>query len=471
MASTLFKLPDDLVIAITTELKRVEGSTADLLSFTLASKRCHRLGLPIFYGNITLANATLGRFVNSFNTEAHGKHVRSLTARFEADAGVHPSTLAMFTGPAGPPVMTSDFSGFGFGFSTGSPLRASTPAAVAEMLEQLVPIIPSFVNLKSFSLYVSQSPYRSIPRATIILLLEALPTSCTNLELDTRGQDHREEDEQAHVCDVIRGLLPHMHHVRIRIGAMCGAMFSKDGSIAHTPHLKSLLVNCGIVGGSQMQLCGQDDYTSHAKWPTGLEDLAWSSVIDGLRQVVSQQADALKRSRIYAMIGAGGDSSVQTCQTELRVDIRAKTTWAFPVLPFGPPSSSGAYIMRLHDGAEYVFSTEGQIEAVSEGFVWKDDIGGARLPAKVLNAERDGLPSFATGCVESRFPVQTGKEWAMEHASVALSTVWRNEEMAGERLASAEMRVADDYLFVRPIRESTPDGWVRTRDGCGIKRA
>jgi hypothetical protein len=209
MASSLSNLPDDLVIAIATELKRVGGSTSDLLSLTLASKRWHRLGLPIFYANLTLTNATLVRFVNSFNADAHGKHVRSLTARFEADAGVHPTTLAMFTGPAGPPVMSSEFSGFGF--STGSRLRASTPAKVYELLEQLVPTLPSFVNLRSFSLYVAQSPYRSIPRATIIALLEALPSSCTNLELDTRGQDHREEDEQAHVCDVIRGLLPPMH--------------------------------------------------------------------------------------------------------------------------------------------------------------------------------------------------------------------------------------------------------------------
>jgi hypothetical protein len=203
MASTLSNLPDDLVIAIATELKRVGGSTADLLSFTLASKRCHRLGLPIFYGNTTLTNATLVRFVNSFNAEAHSKHVRSLTARFKADAGVHPTTLAMFTGPVGPPVMSSEFSGFGF--STGSPLKASTPAEVAAMLKQLVPTLPSLVNLKLFSLYVAQSPYRLIQRATIIALRQALPASCTHLELDTRGQDHRLQDEQAHVCDAIRG--------------------------------------------------------------------------------------------------------------------------------------------------------------------------------------------------------------------------------------------------------------------------
>jgi hypothetical protein len=139
---TPFNLPDDLVIAVATELKRVGGSTADLLNFTLVSKRWQNLGLPIFYGNITLTNATLVRFVYSFNATAHGKHVRSLTARFEADSGVHPATLAMFTGPAGPPVMNVEFSDFNF--SSGSPYPATTPADVPGMLEQLVPTLPVF---------------------------------------------------------------------------------------------------------------------------------------------------------------------------------------------------------------------------------------------------------------------------------------------------------------------------------------
>lgn len=52
---------------------------------------------------------------------------------------------------------------------------------------------------------------------------------------------------------------------------------------------------------------------------------------------------------------------------------------------------------------------------------------------------------------------------------VALSTQWRNEEMVGERLVSAEKRIGRDYNG--PIKEITPAGWKRTRDGYGIKRA
>lgn len=483
--STRFNLPDDLVVAIATELKRVGGTLVDLLNFTLISKRWQHLGLPIFYGNVALTNTTLIRFVDSFNAATYGKHVRSLTARFEADSGVHPSTLAMFTGPHGPPIMSSDFSGFGV--SSGSPYPASTPTAVDGMLERLVPMIHSLVDLRSFSLYVAPSAYRSIRRATLVALLKALPATCTNLELDTHAQDHREEDEKAHVCDAVRTLLPRMHHVRIRVGAMCSAMFSadqklhmprEDGTTENgfttviTPHLKSLVVNCGF-GGPQIQLCGQADYTSHAKHPGQPERLALSSVTTGLERLVSQQGEALKDSRIYVVVGLEGDSAYQQCQTQLREDVVGRITWAFPVLPFGPTLSSGKYIMRLHDGSEYVLSNIDQIEALSEGFIWKDDIGGARLPAQILDAERDGLSSFGTGCVESRLPAQNGKEWAAqavaENSMVALSTQWRNEEMVGERLVSAEKRIGRDYNG--PIKEITPAGWKRIRDGYGIKRA
>ena len=506
--SAPFNLPDDLVILIATELKREGGTTTDLLNFTLVSKRWQHLGLPIFYGNITLTNTTLVRFVDSFNAGTYGGYVRSLTARFETDSGVHPETLAMFTGPHGPPLMSSefsgggmstDFSGFGmstnftgsgmstdfsgFGASSGSPYPASTPAKVNDMLERLVPMIPQFVDLRSFSLVVAPAPHRLIRRATIIALLDALPATCTNLELDTHAQDHREEDEKAHVCDAVRNLLPRMQHVRIRVGAMCSAMFSADQeshapredgatdddlNTVTTPHLRSLVLNCGF-GGPQIQLCGQNDYTSHTKHPGRPEGLALSSITKGLEQFVSQQGEALKDSRIYVMVGLGGDSAFQQCQTELREDVVTKVTWAFPVLRFGPTTSSGKYIMRLHDESEHVLSNEDQIEALSEDFVWKNDIGGARLPAEALDAERDRLPSFATGCVESRLPAQTGKQWAAAHPNVALNTVWRNEEMVGQRMVFAEKRIGNDYSG--PIREITPAGWNRTRDGHGVKRA
>lgn len=231
--SVPFNLPDDLVIAIATELKRLEGTTVDLLNSLLSANDGSILGCP--FSTATSRSQTRHWFDSSI---------------------------------------------------------VSTRAKVDELLERLVPMIPSSVNLRSFSLYVAQSACRSIRRATIIALLEAMPVTCTNLELDTHGQDHRDQDKKAHVCDAVRTLLPRMHHVRIRIGAICSAFFSADEGL-HTPridcfttfispHLKSLVVRCSVISGSQIQLCGQDDCTSSAKHPGRIEELALSSIANGL---------------------------------------------------------------------------------------------------------------------------------------------------------------------------------------------
>jgi hypothetical protein len=87
-----------------------------------------------------------------------------------------------------------------------------------------------------------------------------------------------------------------------------------------------------------------------------------------------------------------------------------------------------------------------------------------RSPAtrEALEKERQGLPCFATGCVEVRAANQTGAEWGKLHPSVALDTRYRHEEMLGQRLMFAERRTGVDYALERPIKEVTPEGWIRT---------
>lgn len=137
-------------------------------------------------------------------------------------------------------------------------------------LDALVGIIRSgMTGLMSFSLCISKFPaggrtrgHWSSPQGawvktgTIAALLAALPLSCVNLELDTRGR----EDDRAcgfypvygstHLCPTIRDLLPRLRHLRLRLGTLCSHLFlaPHDDGDTYTPvaSLLSLTINLNI---------------------------------------------------------------------------------------------------------------------------------------------------------------------------------------------------------------------------------
>ncbi|KAH7356063.1 hypothetical protein BKA66DRAFT_474169 [Pyrenochaeta sp. MPI-SDFR-AT-0127] len=484
----MLHLPDDIIIAVATQIKRQSPTNVDLSSFILVCKRWHQLGLRLLYGNIALGNTDLKRFADSFDASKYGNEVRSLTLRIEKDHGTHPNDLTLF--PASAIAPAQSIPGFGFpGFPSANDPPSNEPS-LPDRIASIVPLISQFDNLISFSFRLEESAWRSIPRATIVAYLQALPNSCQHLELDTRGQDHRGEDEQVHICDNIRSILPRLQHARLRIGAMCCAMLGDgkaDGALAEEnpenrdgdenfepvslPNIKSLILNCGLPRGLQMQQCGQQDYTSSAKhtsWPGGL---AWPAITEALRSVIKANTGNIEKARIYSVLGTDNDFTIQTCQTEIRIDMVGQETWTFPSMRLGRPfGGAGSYLLRLQDDTELVMAELEDIEEIAEGHIWRDVVGGARLPTEVLEAERNGLPTFATGCIERPLSSKTIEGWMKDNPGEPTSIGWRNEEMAGMKLMLAEKRTGDAYLDIRPIKEITPEGWVRTRDSI-LKRA
>jgi hypothetical protein len=480
-------LSNDVIIGIAKQLKRDSDKNESLNTFVRVCKRWNQCGLPIFYGNIGLSNKTLERFTHSFNVSTYAEFVRSLTLRIEADHGRHPSATALFSNFAsGPPAITSgfgcsglgssDFDSSGFGSApTNEP--ASIEMTLPNRVANFVTLIPNFKKLKSFSLRLEESSYRSVPRATLIELLEALPEICTNLELDTGAQDHREEQEKAHVCEAIRGLLPHMQNVRIRIGAMCSAMFgignsSSDGfkPIA-LPNIRSLVVSCAIFNGQQVQCCGRQDYTTSAKHPGSHGALAWPFITADLAKLVEHSGDNLTHACIYAMNATSGDDASQICQTAIRTDVVTKETSAFPILSIGVPwQGKVSYEVRLHDDSELVLTSPSHVESIAEGQTWQDVRGGARLPTEILKAERTGLPSFATGCAVLPLLEKSEQSWIAENGNEPLSTLLLRERKVGMKLVRAEKRTGNGYRELVPVREVTPQGWIRTNRGSDLER-
>lgn len=84
----------------------------------------------------------------------------------------------------------------------------------------------------TFSLYILPDPSHSIGfcihRSTIATFIEALPETCINLEIDTRGLDYFEPGSSAHPCDVVKRILPCLRNLRLCLGILCPAVFGAD---------------------------------------------------------------------------------------------------------------------------------------------------------------------------------------------------------------------------------------------------
>ena len=134
-------------------------------------------------------------------------------------------------------------------------------------LEKLADILRShMLGLQTFSLRIGRAgagdrgrKYSKLPHGAwisssiIANLLDALPESCIDLELDTGGRDDDPfciggtPSEPAHLCDSIRALLPRTRHLRLRLRSFCPDFFSHetDGvrDFINAPRLESTFIN------------------------------------------------------------------------------------------------------------------------------------------------------------------------------------------------------------------------------------
>ncbi|KAF1842545.1 uncharacterized protein K460DRAFT_409948 [Cucurbitaria berberidis CBS 394.84] len=497
-------VPDDILIAIATQLKRNDSGTSHLFAFIQVSRRWHMLGLPLLYGNISVTTRGLERFANIFLPK-YGKLVRSLSLRVGAirshvdmdpylpsndrdpwnlEGDLSDGNLTMEAGALNADENHARSEGEEWPFDENQERRVTNSVL---LFARFIPILTSLQNLASFSLVVeTRASWCLVPRATIAGLIDALPTSCTNLELDTNGNDKHHDNDHTHICDSIRRILPRMQNVRVRLGAMCSAIFERRQSPnvdtrssglsdmlptfepILSPNLQSLVVNCGITAcGELLPQCGYED---HLKWDISAE--AWCAMISCLMDVVTQpHATNLRKTKILVLSPTWGKDSNLSLDTQLCTDMVNKVTWAFPCIPEGRWSSvSGCFLVRSPDGSEQVIKDIEDMDDIAEGHVWADVVGGARLPADALQAERRGFPSFATGCVE-RPVADLMDQWLEVYPGVPKSRTFRNEQKTGTKLVLAEKRTGSDFLALRPIKEITPNGWVRTGPDLDLERA
>lgn len=416
---TSSRLPHDVLIEILTRLKRTSESTQDITSCLLVDHRWREASTPLLYGNVVLTHTNLSRFCEQLNAGRCVAYVQSITISLQPYEGLEPSS-------------------------------------------QLVPLLPHFSNLRSFSFWLEKGCYDLIPQSGLVQLIEALPPSCANLELDTSGDDARGDGDTTHLCDSLRRVLPRMQHVRLRVRC-CESLFTDRSTPEHTislPHLKSFIYICARPPGTPLPTCR---YSNLSPITHEHPDFLWTTVTSSLQKLVATPNAVHTDAQVYAFTTTDrDDNDLSLWQAHFRAEMRAQTSLALPHrAAWMEAMIRGSYVLRPHDGME-VMSVPANIEAIAEGQLWREVRGGARLPAAVLADACAGKPSFAVGCEEKPLAyLKTSTQWREDNPGKKLMT-WINEEKMGIELVGAEVRRGkDEFVSLEMVKEITPEGWRR----------
>lgn len=212
--SSFFKFSSDVLVEILTQLKRINDTTFDLTSCLLVNCRWREATKPLLYGNVALTHSNLIRFCEQLDV---GKYA----------ASIHSITISL------------------------------QPYEDLEQVSQLVPLLYHFCNLRSFSFWLGSGYHGIVPQSILVQLVEALPPSCANLELDTFGYDARAEGDSTRLCNSLRRVLPRLQRVRLRVRS-CESLFTDPSTPDQTislPHLKSFIYTCARPPGTPLPTC------------------------------------------------------------------------------------------------------------------------------------------------------------------------------------------------------------------------
>ncbi|KAI1444309.1 hypothetical protein F5Y02DRAFT_390381 [Annulohypoxylon stygium] len=423
-------LSSELLIEIFSLIKTSFWGTSDLLPCLLVCRRWHELGIPVLYRHLVLGTANVELFAARFNSQ-YSILIRSITLRLTQ-----------------PPLSSYDLSSI-----------IASNAELEKRLIRLEPLLGSLDMLSSFSLYVPAIvPERcrfKIPARSIIGLINSLPRSCLNIEIDSGGYDRNiiAGGEEAHICESLHLLLPRMNHVRIHLSLVCptliGTMatpynYHLDSYIpTKLPNLRSFLINCSEKSPSA-GIClpaktGHPPFYSHSMHP-------WPAMTSALQKFVDTPGCCPASATIRIHTTTGNDMvDLGIHDTMIICDINSHTTHALPIVKVSSMKKLG-WLVRLNDSEGILTTTKGLID-VAENHLWKTLVGGARLPAAIADKEPQGILEI---------PMIEENSWRAKNPGVSC-TLWDNETLVGKKLLLADIRKEDvTYTNPVPVSEEMP---------------
>ena len=436
--SPIKSLSDEILVEILQHVQNCSTAGA-LLSSLLTCRQWHRIGTPISHRDILIRNRDLTTSIGPLS--AHSDEVHSLTVRLQ------PCQVDMYT-PEGQAsyikVPVEDL------YQLRTQGSRATQALWKDM-ESFATLICTMCNLTTFSLILEPTPGEAakhgfwIHLRCLLTLLEALPKSVSNLELDLGLLDAARDGGPRHVCHALSRLLPQLRHLRLRLGTLCAALFDLGEEASTAPHLETLVINTSMGGRKTCGCVVLDDYTPDARRVHIMDNSGqvdyWPSVC--LSALESGIFPNIKRFEVFAfepndswpsMENDGGegegheddeddeddsiDSDALRADHWNQHDILTQKTYNLPLRRVAQDKRSLMLRTRLH---EEVFGDVYTTEQKAEGPAWVGTVGGLRFPAPFAASKEAVSRGYVWGdlgledregfCRRSRFGLEI---WAKE---------------------------------------------------------
>lgn len=413
-------LDDDyLLAAIIAQVNLASNTDSALHACLLVCRRWKAATLPYLYGTTVLTETNFVSFATQFNTE-YCPLIKSLTFRF----GTESNDLQLFA-----------------------------------------PIIGTLCQLTTFSFYHAPEAgiIRSTPSGSMLTpLIESLPESCINLELELERHHPLSGPPNPHLCDALRAILPRMRHVRLQLDTVCASLLGEGGPLSilptngntqsfnpiSLPNMESMVVNCLRFGGKTlMDTCHLGIYPTPG---------VWSSVTQAFQLLTKKEASHKESAKFYVIGCIGDDNNDKSIYTTFtRSEMLSNSTCAMPARMVW--MTADTWLLRDSEGREFM-SRIGTMMPIVEGEMWTTVNRGARVPTAML--VENGNRGFVAACLPEKLRIRMSREWREENPK-KMCWLWRNESVAGVSLLEAEKREGDDFLSQLPIVENTPRGWAR----------
>ncbi|KAI1932908.1 hypothetical protein LOZ65_000515 [Ophidiomyces ophidiicola] len=417
-------LPREIFLEILVQFKRA-SCIRSLLNCLLVCRSWRDAALPLLYGNVVLSGLNLLTFCEGFNP-AYGSHVRSVTLKIGHDHG-------------------------------------SSKGELDDGLRRFSGLLSKLERLSTLSFHVSSGFLYDISHGILLSLVQALPESCVNLEIDTHHYDVPSAAvADGHLCEQIRHILPRMRHVRLSLRYICSALIgtgpllpcpandAKIFSPIALPNIQNLVVSCASAARCRLPKRCQHLVQHEADQSTG-----WDSVTQALKLLVKNKrySDSAKFF-VFSSI-PGDDDDRSQYDTLVCTEMVSQTTLAFPIRFVAMTDSNDGWLLRTQTGQD-ILSFSWALRDFAEGEAWRDTIGGGRFPAEVLRRGQ----FFSTICVEKKLPILS-QEMFKDLYPRKSCDLWTNEQTAGKALLIPETRTGETYLSRTPLSEATPSGFVR----------